>query len=104
MAGGTSLVINPSEWPNPLNGVAQVPPCSTVFATKSRWKREGEKNGSIYAQFGTIENRLALNPPNNGHEFGFLASVAGAAITVGCVYVWAGRHISSVWLGGGEIV
>ena len=75
-----------------------------LFATKSRWKREGEKNGSIYAQFGTIENWLALNPPNNGHEFGFLASVAGAAITVGCVCVWAGRHISSVWLGGGEIV
>ena len=86
-----------------LNGATQEGPCSSICHQKSL-EKGGRKNGSIYAQFGTIENRLALNPPNNGHEFGFLASVAGAAITVGCVYVWAGRHISSVWLGGGEIV
>ena len=68
-----------------------------LFATKSRWKREGEKNGSIYAQFGTIENRLALNLPNNGYEFGFLACLAGAAITVGrvCVFGRADTYLLS---------
>lgn len=62
MAGGTSLVINPSEWPKPLNGVAQVAPCSTICHQKSLEKGENERNGSIYAQFGSIENRLAVNP------------------------------------------
>ena len=77
-----------------------------LFATKSRWKREGEKNGSIYAQFGTIENRLALNPPNNGHEFGFLACLAGAAITVGCVCVCLGgqTHIFCLVRGWGDCI
>ena len=62
MAGGRSLVINPSEWPKPLNGVAQVAPCSNICHQKSLEKGESKRNGSIYAQFGSIENRLALHP------------------------------------------
>ena len=42
MAGGTSLVINPSEWPKPLNGVSQVAP-TPLFATKSRRERRKKR-------------------------------------------------------------
>ena len=71
-------------------------PCSTICHQKSL-EKGGRKNGSIYAQFGTIENRLALKPLNNGHEFGFLACVAGAAITVGrvCVFGRADTYLLS---------
>ena len=108
MAGGTSLVINPSEWPKPLNGVAQVPPCSTVFATKSRWKRGERKKRldlcTIWLHREQVGSQSSLKVPLGMS----LALWQGSLVWLllgggvgGCV--WTGRHISSVWLGG-EIV
>ena len=76
-----------------------------LFATKSRWKKEGKKNGSIYAQFGTIENRLALNPPNNGHEFGFWHAWLARLLLWGlCVCLGGQTHIFCLVRGWGDCI
>ena len=108
MAGGTSLVIKPSEWPKPLNGVAQVAPCSTICHQKSLEKGGERKKRldlcTIWPHREQVGSQSSLKVPLSM----ILALWQGSLVWLllgggvgGCV--WTGRHISSVWLGG-EIV
>ena len=103
MAGGRSLVINPSEWPKPLNGVAQVAPCSTICHQKSLEKRGEQKKRldlcAIWRHREQVGTPSSLKVPV-GMSLDFWQGWLVWLLLGG---VWAGRHISSVWLGG-EIV
>ena len=62
MAGGTSLVINPLRVAQTLKWSGPGATLLHYLPPKVVGKGGSERNGSIYAQFGSIENRLALNP------------------------------------------